>query len=210
MADPKKTPPLARLAHDLALSALRAAGLSSADRGQGHPPRTRILNLESRWQNAVYFAQGLAYPLASLATRLQARIPGLSDLGAVLWIVVPVLVGWVGLLCKAGRGRLAALAIGWYAISMAPAWLMLSFSYVVDGPRLMYEGAVGAALLWASPLAISWARPHIRRAGIVASLALVVGIAWGSLQFIQARAALYKQMAVAVDAWCVAESAALR
>ena len=121
--------------------------------GSGLKPQS--VDLISRWQNAVYFLQGLAYPVAPFAQRLREWFPGLNDLLSILIVCLPVLTALAWFYIRTGHGKQVLLAIGWYGVMIAPAWLLLGFSYVVDGPRLMYEASPGAAMFWALPLAIA-------------------------------------------------------
>ena len=120
--------------------------------GSGLKPQE--VDMISRWQNAVYFLQGLAYPIAPFAQRLREWFPGLNDLISILVVCLPVLAVLVWVYCRQGHARRVFLALGWYAAMIAPAWLLLGFSYVVDGPRLMYEASPGAAIFWALPLLV--------------------------------------------------------
>ncbi len=159
---------------------------------------TWLLNLESRWQNAAYFAQGIGYPVAPLATRLLRLDLGLDDLQAVAAVVTPALLLWAAYLWRSGRARWVVLGIGWFAVAIAPAWLLLGFYYVVDGPRLMYGAWIGAAVLWSAGLVRG-------RASQRSLLSTAVGFAIGllavatSAPFLVSRADLYHQMALAVD-----------
>lgn len=159
--------------------------------------------LESRWQNGVYFLQGLAYPVAPLATKLMVLFPGLNDLGAILIVCVPALLLLVLLYMKLGQGRLALFALGWYGVAVAPAWLLLGFSYVVDGPRLMYEASVGAGALWSIPVAVvltRWGemrRWTVRLAGAIIAALVVLGTIAGSIGFLRERADMYEQTRLA-------------
>ena len=161
---------------------------------------TGILNLESRWQNAAYFAQGLAFPVAPVARWLLARSARLNDLGAIALVAAPAVAVWAALLRRAGRGREAAL--GWYAVAIGPAWLVLGFSYVVDGPRLMYGAPAGAAIFWAAPLGLLAERPRPtarrRLLGLAGALAVLAGAYVGG-RFLHSRADLYRQMAHATE-----------
>ena len=124
--------------------------------GSGLKPQS--VDLISRWQNAVYFLQGLAYPVAPFAQRLREWFPGLNDLLSILIVCLPALAVLTWFYMRMGHGKQALLAIGWYGAMIAPSWLLLGFSYVVDGPRLMYEASPGAAIFWALPLAIALQR----------------------------------------------------
>jgi hypothetical protein len=167
----------------------------------GSPDTT--LGLESRWQNGVYFLQGFMYPVAPLAIRLMALFPGLNDLGSILIVCLPVLLVLVYVFAKLGHVRMMLLAILWFAVMIAPAWLLLGFSYVIDGPRLMYEASAGAALFWTIPLSIVLERwDHIRqpiwRIPLLAlSAAVVIGTMVGSLGFLNERADMYEETRLA-------------
>jgi len=107
---------------------------------------------------------------------------------------------WAALLWRAGRARDVALALGWYAVAIGPAWLVLGFSYVVDGPRLMYGAAAGAAIFWAAPLGLlaEGARAGRRLLGLAGALAVLAGVYVGG-RFLHSRADLYMQMAHATE-----------
>jgi hypothetical protein len=137
-------------------SILAMAVLLTLRAGSGLKPQT--LDLISRWQNAVYFLQGLAYPVAPFAQLLRHWFPGLNDLLSILIVCVPVIAVVAWIYVRMGYGRQVLLAIGWYGVMIAPAWLLLGFNYVVDGPRLMYEAAPGATIFWTLPLAIALER----------------------------------------------------
>jgi hypothetical protein len=205
-----------------ACSLLAMAALFVLRAGSGLEPQT--VDLTSRWQNAVYFLQGLAYPVAPLAERLREWFPGLNDLLSILIVCLPVLALATWLYVRAGLGRQVLLALGWYVIMIAPAWLLLGFSYVVDGARLMYEASPGAALFWALPLAVvlEWlsrlavgregASPQpgglagtyarlrwLRLAGLVAGVVVLACIVVGSLSFLSERADMYQETRSATD-----------
>jgi hypothetical protein len=170
--------------------------------------QTGLFDLTSRWQNAVYFGQGLGYPVAPLATMLLGRTGRLSDLQAVALTTWPVIGCGSLLFWRARRGRLIALALGWFALAVAPAWLVLGFWYVVDGPRLLYLASVGAALFWAIPVDIACSGGRRSVAGMALAALLVLGAAASGYRFIRARVPLYEQMHVAVAQLLEAQSGA--
>ncbi len=153
----------------------------------------QLWNLEARYQNGVYLLQGLAYPIAPLARRLFMVGWGLDDLQSILAVSVPAVFLWALLTWRAGGGRLLLLAGGWFTLTIAPAWLMLGFEYVVDGPRLMYTASVGAALFWSIPLAYPAHRRVLRLRRAVAMLVVLIVAVQGAL-FIRERAAIYEQL----------------
>jgi len=158
-----------------------------------------IRDLESRLQNAVYFLQALAYPLTPLATRLTGPGKPFTDLVAVALVGGPAVVAWAFLAWKGGRGRLLALALGWFALCAAPAWAMLRFAYVIDGPRLLYEAAVGVALFWAIPLDLNCSSRARQAAAMVLGAAAVAWAGWSGYTFIRTRVPIYEQMRLAVE-----------
>lgn len=155
------------------------------------PITTNAVTMESRFQNGVYFAQGLVYALAPLAAPLM-RWLNISDVAAVLLVGVPALLLFAGSLIAIGKGRIALLAIGWYGIAIAPAMLLLPFSYVIDGPRLMYQASIGAVLLVAAQTLWLW-QCRARVAKIVMGAILPAGAVLFSLIFLAQRADLYEQ-----------------
>ena len=160
-------------------------------------PASNILNLEARWQNFAYFLQGLAYPVSPLAKPLQGAGIGLNDLWSVVLVSLPALLALFVLLKIKGRGKPAAFAIGWYVILIAPSWLLLSFEYVIDGPRLMYSASAGAALLWALPVTLAW--PSRPRLGPALARLFVAIIALGCMLFLLVRFDMLRQAGLAVS-----------
>ena len=126
-------------------------------------PRWRTnwsLDPESLRLNGLYFLQGLGYPVTGWLTHLWPG--GGSGLKVFLVTAVTLLVV-SGLLIA--RRRLVALGFGlvWFLAAVLPAWILLPWSYVVDGPRLLYLASVGVAILWGAALAPVMARRHWSR-----------------------------------------------
>jgi hypothetical protein len=193
-SDPRFTALRSRIAFTLPywlISLSCAAIVFGMNRAMGNRSTLDLL-AESRLQNAAYFLQGFAYPVAPLATALQRAIPAISDVQSVWLVCLPVVVALSVLFWRKGGRHLVTLSASWYVIGVLPAWLLLDFSYVVDGPRLMYEAAPGAALFWCIPLALAWSG----NARIVAPMmagALSLSIAFGSAAFLSERADMYRQ-----------------
>ncbi len=124
-------------------------------------------------RNVVPFLQTLAYPLLP-ALRLGP--------GDAVWLVAAaaVVVVAMGLLAwRAGAWRLWVYALGWVALSAAPALLFLGPSYVFGSPRLSYLPSIGVGLLWAIPLLwlrkrVTFAEPGYIALALVYILALVL------------------------------------
>ena len=92
----------------------------------------------------LYLLQVAAYPLTWLARFLPPT-----------WGTAVILLGIVvllGLVAWAARARALrpglALGLGWWALASALIALPLPANYLLHGPRLLYLGGVGLALLW--------------------------------------------------------------
>jgi hypothetical protein len=159
-------------------------------------PSGGFFDLETRWQNGAYLSQGLVYPVAPLALRL-LRITGrLDPFQATALVSGIAIVGWSLLLCKIRRGRLTLVALGWFALTAAPAWAMLPAEYVAAGARLLYGPAVGAALFWSIPVDVRWTG-RSRLVGPALAIIVVLGAAAGGYRFIRSRVPLYEQARLA-------------
>jgi hypothetical protein len=159
--------------------------------------QSNLFDWGARWQNAVFFAQGLAYPLAPLA-RHGGKL-GLPPFPATALLAAAVVVLWSALMAWLGRMRLVLRAVGWFALAILPAWALLEPEYVRAGPRLLYEASVGAALFWAIPLDVCL--KGRRQAILVRTLAMLVVLAaaTGSYCFVRSRVPLYEQVRRAVE-----------
>jgi hypothetical protein len=175
--------PLAYLAIGLSFMAIWLAIPKS-----GIPPRWP--SAENLWQNGVYFAQGLSFPTAPLAKTVMGTLHW-SDMDAVALVsglsLVMVLIHFKG--CN--HLVLGIGALLWFVISVLPAWLLLPFSYVIDGPRLLYLASAGAALLWAHFAATLSSDRILRRAGLLLPAVALVGMVWMNVNFVRSRMTLY-------------------
>ena len=120
---------------------------------------------DSLVMNGLYFLQGITYPVSG---QLGGVSLGQSATATVLVagvLTLSVLAGTVVI-----RHRLLSFGFGagWFAVAVLPAWLLLPWSYVIDGPRLMYLASIGSAIAWAA--AISPTLP-VRSAGRFAGAA---------------------------------------
>ena len=152
---------------------------------------------ENLYQVGAYFVQGLIYPVAPLA-RLVQRV-GLDDIQAIYVVGVSAILAWLLLIRRTGQRKTILLALGWFGICLLPGFLFLKFSYVIDGPRLLYQAAVGIALLWVAPLDVLAARLEVGRwrpllFGLIPLIALA-----SSIWFLQDKAAIYMQSTRLVD-----------
>ena len=105
------------------------------------------LTLERLTQNATYLLQGLAYPLAPLV-RWTTEHWGWSDLSAAR-LASAVAVGLLIVLSWREKIlRVLMFSLFCFALWVVPAWLALSFSYMISGPRVLYLASTSAAIAW--------------------------------------------------------------
>jgi len=151
-----------------------------------------LLDIVRLIQNGGYLLQSLAFPVAPLG-RVLMRVCGLNDirtayLSAGLTVFLLTSLTW--------RARRLPECIGACALSvlsLLPAWLMLSFNYVISGPRLLYLSSASVALAWASGLQATVMAFHHRWriAGYGLAGLLAVAILAFSLSFVRTRQQLH-------------------
>ena len=124
-------------------------------------------------RNAIFFLQGLTYPLQPFVLPLKAW-SGWDEklLVSIAGGAALLLAGW--LCARAGTLRYALAAAGFSAAAALPSILMLKELYVVVSPRLLVFPAVGAALLWALTVAALAQRMPWPRSAVLALLALLL------------------------------------
>jgi hypothetical protein len=69
--------------------------------------------------------------------------------------------------------------------------VLLSHNYLINSPRLMYLGSVGAALLWASVVEAVWGRSSFQPLRRVAAVIIAAAILIPSSVFVRQRMDLY-------------------
>jgi hypothetical protein len=114
-------------------------------------------------QNSAYFLQGIAYPLTWIGGWLALTF-GFNDLLLALFLAAVALIIAAAIQWRGGAGRRSWLPWLWCGLSVAPAVLLLSFDYVINGPRLLMLAAAGAAWLWSDVILRSVL--NLRRAGV--------------------------------------------
>jgi hypothetical protein len=102
---------------------------------------------------ALYYLQGLTYPLQPLAWPL-VRVTGMSQELAVLITGILTLAGIVAVFARAKRLPLLTFALAWFAIALAPMWPTLNADYTLNGPRLHYLPSLGTTMIWGSLVAL--------------------------------------------------------
>ena len=161
----------------------------------------RLPTMVGLQQSGVYLLQGLVWPVAPLGRVLSGN--GNTFL-AVLVVALAILTLLVAFLMRSGQRTLLWLSSAWFALSVAPAWLMLDAVYVLDSPRLLYLASAGAALLWGGVIAglsRSRLRPEAQPEGLgrLAAVALLVGILIGNVVFLNRASAPYLVISQMVD-----------
>ena len=154
----------------------------------------------SLWLNGLYLLQAAVFPLAWFAHLL----PDVS--GAALTVLSGGLVGgisaWLAWRQPAWRAPLL-LAWGWWAAASLLLGMTLANFYLLRGPRLLYLGSVGVALLWAQLLAgtltptLSLKGEGVLGRGVVWT-AVLAFILLTSGQFVRTRLDEYDQLTEAV------------
>lgn len=150
---------------------------------------------------ALYFAQGLAYPLAWFGGALsrggvsESFAAALSS-GAGLIMLALAAIRFRGAGLRHAlplRDRInvpVLLGIAWFALAVSAPLLFLPASYVLSGPRLMLAASAGAALAWAGLIGGLWQR--LRGWRRIAPAAMAALILAGSTWFIESRLALHR------------------
>lgn len=141
------------------------------------------------WPKVLYLLQAAVFPLAWLGN----KIPDLSA-GAIVGGATAVLLLWIGWAARRRQNRLPLLlAAGWCAAAYLLIAIPLSTDYLLHGPRLLYLGSVGVALLWAlllEQIATAWPRVG----ALPGWTAVLATIMLSSLLFLRGRLAAYAQL----------------
>jgi hypothetical protein len=121
--------------------------------------------------NVAYHAQGMVVWLLIILRNI-IGLPANKE-PILLAMLVLNCAGLLLLLWRMKLLTLGWLCLAWWGASIAPSALFLSNGYVLSGPRLMYAGAVGIALLYAGVVLGILAR--LRRRSL--QVALLGGVA---------------------------------
>ncbi|MBK8904277.1 MAG: hypothetical protein IPM53_24065 [Anaerolineaceae bacterium] len=105
------------------------------------------------WLNGLYLLQAAVFPIAWFA-HLLPTISGQLITGTGVGLVLAA-SGWLAWRKPAWRAPLL-LAWGWWGAASLLLAITLPTDYLLRGPRLLYLGSVGVALLWAQLLAGVW------------------------------------------------------
>jgi len=146
---------------------------------------------ESIGRNTLFFLQGLVYPVSGGLGTI-SRWLGLPAEG-IAWAILPLVMAALGLVYFRLRvGSFFLLAIMWFIPAVLPAWALLSYSYVIDGPRLLYLASVPVSLLWAGLWQAFDGKGRRAMIGRLGLLALMGGIMWQSWDFLGVRREMFE------------------
>ncbi len=148
-----------------------------------------LRHLETIVQNTIYVLEGLTFPLQPAGQWLMDR--GLGDQTAVLLVAMITLAIVAAVLFRARLFRGFVFGVVWYGLCLAPAVVLLSHNYLINSPRLMYLGSVGAALMWASVVEAVWSNHSTQPLRRVAAVILAAFILIPSFLFVRQRMNLY-------------------
>ena len=148
-----------------------------------------IRSLEPILQNFVYVLEGLTFPLQPAGQWLMDR--GLGDQAAVLLVAVIALTIVAVLLFRARLFHRFVFGVVWYGLCLAPAVVLLSHNYLINSPRLMYLGSVGAALMWASAVEAVWGSNSQRMWRRVTAVIVAAAVLIPAFVFVRQRVDLY-------------------
>ncbi len=155
--------------------------------------------------NARFFLQGVIYPVAARLQGWGARWD--FDPVAALWpAIAATLLALLGLYALGRRPWAPVLAVGGAAVVLVPAWLVLSWAYVEDAPRLLYPAAPAIAALWGLLPSLRFRSATLTRGWRAISGLLLVAVVAQSLAFIGVRRDMWAEGTTLVEG--VADAAA--
>ena len=139
---------------------------------------------EALWQNSVYFAQALTWPLSLLARPLM-KWTGLHDQTATTLVAYPAFALLLYFFMRRQRTDAFLAYVAWYVLTLAVQWTILPFRYVIDGPRILYPASVAVAWIWADLLTMLGAAAPRWVGRAVAGTMLVTTVSWGLVFIIE-------------------------
>ena len=151
------------------------------------------LSLERLTLNGAYLLQGLAFPIAPL-TRWTMDNWGWNDL-KVAYLAAGLTAGWLTLVSwRRGTQRALAFALTGFMLAIVPAWMALSYNYIISGPRLLYLPSVGATIAWACGFNALATLGRGRQRAVASGVSLLlIGLAiLCGCRFVRTRQAIHK------------------
>jgi len=153
---------------------------------------------DSLLANARYFLQGAIWPVAAQLNGGGARW-GFDPLRALWPAIVGTLALLVALYVVGRRPWIALVALGATAIILVPAWLVLTWAYVEDAPRLLYPAAPAIAALWGLLPSLRFGRRGVTGVWRAATLLLLLGVTVQSVRFIEVRRDMWAEGTRLID-----------
>lgn len=144
-------------------------------------------NRDELIQKALFFLQGMAYPVTAQLIPLQGRFGHEIGERTLLFGGLAVLVALATYLLQGRRALIALIAVAWIVVALLPVWWRLNWPYVENAPRLLYLAAAGAATFWGLLLSIRFRRPWLTVAWRAAGLLMVALVIVQSIAFISIR-----------------------
>jgi len=136
--------------------------------------------------NARFFLEGAIWPVAAQLNRLGGQF-GFDPAGALWPTIVLTLLVLITLYVVGRRPWVPTLALAGTAIILFPAWLVLTWVYVEDAPRLLYPAAPAIAALWGLLPSLRFPNRAFTWAWRSISLLLLLAVTVQSLNFIGVR-----------------------
>jgi hypothetical protein len=161
-------------------------------------------------EKALFFLQGFSYPLSAQTDWLQdnAGIPfgitvgtlGLLDIGLIAILGTSAAYA-ISALWTGRRGVLVIPAAGLLiaAAASAPSIVRLSWVYVENSPRLLYLGAIGAAIFWGLLPSLRFGDRRLTIAWRVVTIVLLVAVVGQSWRFIDVRMTMFERGTAMID-----------
>lgn len=166
-------------------------------------PSSEHTNVGELHPKALFFLQGLTYPLSAQIGWLSDHAPfapGILQTG-----LLGLAIGFGAFGVAAWRQRrwelvaIPALAVLGALAAFAPAAWRLSYSYIEDSPRLLYLVGIGAACFWGFLPKLDFGYRRVTLAWRVATCLLLVGIIVQSWRFVDVRMTMYARGTRVVD-----------
>ena len=140
------------------------------------PNATMLATSPSDWLTSIaYDAQGMLVWLLILGRNIiglpEQKVPLLLGLFIINLLSVAIF------LLKFKRLTLGLISFAWWGVAIAPSVLLLSQSYILSGPRLMYAASIGIALLYAGSVALLLSHTRsVALKGVLLALVVFLGV----------------------------------
>lgn len=146
------------------------------------------------WFKILYVVQAAVHPFARFV-RLLPDFPDATVVGVTLGLVL--LLGLTAWSARRPSNRLPLmLGWGWWGLASLLIALPLPASYLLHGPRLLYLGSVGLAILWPVALEPIYRFPRFGRPLWAGALLLILTANW---LFVSDRLEAYEQLTGPVE-----------